>query len=607
MKKHNSKIRFRWLGSVLLVYLMLGVVVLTERAGIRFDNTARESSYLDPAAVTLEQAAPATDTLLLYDSTQAESNSQLPEWREILNSMDVGYEERDVSKATLAPLDGCKKAIVIFPDLTVIGGEMDVLTQWVKGGGQLLFSATLNACPALQGIAQKIGIYESNYTNVVLDKIWVDGFMVGGNRSYVIPDAYDSSLQAVLSQDCTVHIASDSQYPNPVLWEKAYGTGKFVVVNLGFLEKSVRGIYAAAYSLLGDVCVYPVINSETFYIDDFPAPVPGGDSKYVEKEFSRDTSSFYTNVWWPDMEAFSKKYGVRYTGVLIENYEDQVDPPFVRQSDTDRFAFFGNSILLDGGEIGYHGYNHQPLVLESFDYKGEEDYAKWPSTDAMAQAVSEMRDFAAEVFPTSKLSVYVPPSNILSQEGRQTLLENLPDLCAIASLYFPAGVGYAQEFSVADDGIVEMPRIVSGAELTDYMWLAAFSELNFHYVSSHFIHPDDLLDPDRGAAKGWTYLRGTLEEFISYLGEKAPDLRMQVGSEEAGAVQRYCYAAVSADVTAESVRVSIRNFFGESYCFVRLDAAPGKVTGGTLKQIADGLYLLHATSPEVTIERGTAE
>ena len=64
---------------------------------------------------------------------------------------------------------------------------------------------------------------------------------------------------------------------------------------------------------------------------------------------------------------------------------------------------------------------------------------------------------------------------------------------------------------MASDGIVEQPRIVSGGMVDDsYMRLAAASELNMHYVSTHFMHPDDLLDPDRGAKGGLGSLQGRL-------------------------------------------------------------------------------------------------
>lgn len=72
-----------------------------------------------------------------------------------------------------------------------------------------------------------------------------------------------------------------------------------------------------------------------------------------------------------------------------------------------------------------------------------------------------------------------------------------------------------QEFGVAADGIVEQPRIVSGSMVGDsYMRLAAVSELNMHYVSTHFMHPNDLLDPDRGAADGWEVYKGGLVDYL---------------------------------------------------------------------------------------------
>lgn len=43
-------------------------------------------------------------------------------------------------------------------------------------------------------IEQKSGITDSDYGNVLVDKIYIDDdFMIGGGRSFQIPDAYDSA------------------------------------------------------------------------------------------------------------------------------------------------------------------------------------------------------------------------------------------------------------------------------------------------------------------------------------------------------------------------------------------------------------------------------
>lgn len=111
-----------------------------------------------------------------------------------------------------------------------------------------------------------------------------------------------------------------------------------------------------------------MINGSVFYLDDFPSPVPGGDGTYVRRDYNTNIADFYSNIWWPDMMSLAAEHGVRYTGVMIENYEDETDGKIKKQTDTQRFQYFGNMILHQGGELGYHGYNHQPLSLSNVDY-----------------------------------------------------------------------------------------------------------------------------------------------------------------------------------------------------------------------------------------------
>ncbi len=165
-------------------------------------------------------------------------------------------------------------------------------------------------------------------------------------------------------------------------------------------------------------------------------------------------------------------------------------------------------VLHQGGELGYHGYNHQPLCLGDTDYGDVLPYKTWKNEKAMESAMSELMRFGKKMFPGTQMSVYVPPSNVLSEQGRKMLAQKFPQIKTIASNYFAGECAYTQEFEVADDGIVEQPRIISGAILDDYMQMAAVSELNMHFVNSHFMHPDDLLDEDRGAKLGWEKYSG---------------------------------------------------------------------------------------------------
>ena len=107
-------------------------------------------------------------------------------------------------------------------------------------------------------------------------------------------------------------------------------------------------------------------------------------------------------------------------------------------------------------------------MLSDTDYGGAFSYNTWTSDTAIEKSLDELMDFTENLFPRSERSVYVPPSNILSAEGRALLAKDYPNIKVIASSYFSEDFVYEQEFEVADDGIVEEPRITSGAIIDDY-------------------------------------------------------------------------------------------------------------------------------------------
>lgn len=121
------------------------------------------------------------------------------------------------------------------------------------------------------------------------------------------------------------------------------------------------------------------------------------------------------------MLKIAEKHGVRYTGVVIEDYSERTSGTFPRTTDTERFRYFGGLLLEKGGEIGIHGYNHMPLCPDGFDFLGKVDYETWPTANDMRSAIAELMDFTKTLFPKNTISTYVPPSNILSAEGRAML------------------------------------------------------------------------------------------------------------------------------------------------------------------------------------------
>jgi hypothetical protein len=159
-----------------------------------------------------------------------------------------------------------------------------------------------------------------------------------------------------------------------------------------------------------------------------------------------------------------------------------------------------------------------------------------------------------------------------------------------------------QEFGVDKNGVVDQPRVISGFIMDDFQQLAAVSELNFHYVNSHFTHPDDALDPERGAELGWEEMKRRFDQFLSWLYTSAPTLRNMTGTEASAAVQRYVAVAPHTEVFEDRVTITIDNFRDEAQLLVRFnEQQPDLVRGGTLTHVTGGLYLLAATEAVVDI------
>ena len=601
----NKRFQMVW---PLLALLLVAVLLLWERTGVRMQRTA-EATFGDSITRTAAVSEEA-DTLLIVDETNEISDLFYQDMTLILNDMRVSFETVDISEFDATQLAHYQKIVLCFSNLDLFGEQIVEVTAWVEQGGCMMNLSTYDASSNLSVIASKIGILEGGDDYVAASGCIVDeDFMIGaGGRSFPYGGVYWSSLNVLLDHQCRIYIRA-LENDLPLLWERGFGAGKFVVMNQSLTGKEARGFLASAYSLMDAVSVYPVINASAFYLDDFPSPVPSGNGKYIQEAYGMDISNFYANVWWKDLLDWEKRYGIIHTGLIVEDYSDLVKALFVRTESVERFSFFGKMLLNHGGELGFHGYNHMPLCLTGFDYEGlYDDYVLWETTQDMEEALQELYAFSSELFPEAVFQVYVPPSNIISEDGIAALREALPEIRAIASSYLPGECAYAQEFGVREDGIIETPRITSGAIMDDYMYLIAFSELNFHYVQSHFMHPDDVLDEDRGASLGWETMHENLEEYMKYIYQNAPNIEDVTGSGMAHAVETFAALSVDRTEMENGLALDIGGFATKAsfmLCINDDTKVVKTVKGATIEQLTRRIYMLHAYDSHVEIQLGS--
>ncbi len=598
---------FSLLQLPLVILLILAVSLFVERSGIKYNVNDSAMQILPFEKVEVEDYfsdAPVS-TLLLYDSNSF-TTDHVKTVRYALDSMRVKYDAVDVSSGREYDLSKYTTVVVSFIDLENQKDQVFALVDWVRTGGRVLFTIRPDPSPVFNGIYRKLGIISKSDGLIVAKGVeFVSDLLPGAKGKKLGADFIASnSYFFQLDENCKIHLKSADDFKTPILWQCVYDEGLFVVINSDqFNTKSDRGVIGAGYSLLDDVFVYPVINSSVYFIDEFPGPIKSGSDDFIARQYGRDIQNFFINVWWPDVQQLSREYNVKYTGNFIETYNDNIIPPFNRQPENEEYQYFGGLLLDDGGEIGLNGYNHVPFCSSDAGVNQQLDYPVWPSQETMELSIYESFSFTKSLFPGNKITTYVPPSNVLCPDARRFLPQILPDLQVISSLYLPgeAGLAYEQEFSEAQDGVIELPRVVGGYELTSYFWWAAINELSLHYVNSYYLSPTDVLTDASHSQKGWEYLYGQFEGYVKWLTTSAPNLQNKTALDGAMAVQRFSRLATKTEQVNGGLEISLGNFYDEAWLMMRTTKEPESIVGGDITLVTTDLYLIHAQTPKIFI------
>ena len=247
---------------------------------------------------------------------------------DILSQMKIPYETVQGEESNRHDLEDYETVVLSVTHWNILDETLLKLRDWLEGGGSLMALYPPDINGSFQVFAKDFGIERLGNGYVVMSGLRMTRpFMIGGDKEYVITDPFESSLSVSLDDNAEVYMESTDENPVPLLWKTKQGEGEAVFCNIGIVEKAYRGFYSTAYSLLEETCAWPVINGSTFYIDDFPSPVPGGESKYIKRDYGMTVSEFYTQVWWNDVYNLAEEYGIRYTGLVIEQYSDDVEQP----------------------------------------------------------------------------------------------------------------------------------------------------------------------------------------------------------------------------------------------------------------------------------------
>lgn len=589
-------------GSVVIISQLGSVHLFNLKNSPVIGGGVKKETALSPAEIqTIHQ----DKFLLVYDPNIKESSGLMSNFEKTLAYLKKTYTTVSVSQIP-SNLHDYKNIIILTPKLESIK-DFPLITNYVSDGGGVFFGIRPDADSTIyerfHGI---LGINESevgtSYRDTSSIKMESDLLLKSKGLKFEDEIVFSNSvLDISLKENSKVLAVTGNQIP--FIWSTPYGKGTFMVFNGTMLDHEMnRGFIAGALSYLNNNFIYPIINSKVMYIDDFPAPFPEGTNEIIYREYKMDIKSFFHMVWWPDMLKAAKEYDVKYTAGMIESYNDDVDGPFNERLSEENLKIFGRDLIQMGGELAVHGYNHQSLTMDQkqVDHLG---YTAWKDKKDMVNSLKELDQFVQDVFPGHTFKTYIPPSNVLSEDGKKAIQEAIPSITNFASLLIPddKAIAYIQEYQYSGQ-YYEIPRLTSDYHYHDEVqWIIA-NGATLYGAFSHFVHPDDILDEERNENKRWADMSANYSKMLKDVKGKYPWMKSQTASKSTESLRKYQDAQVFISESDQKVEGYINGFQGELDFVFRSDKKIADSNGCKVKKIDGDHYLIRALSSKFTIE-----
>lgn len=235
-------------------------------------------------------------------------------------------------------------AILIDSDYVNIDRDIDTFSLLTDYGINLVF-CTLPSYSEIsenQRFEQLCGISpHSESVNASGLKLY-SGFLFGGEAWYTKendPDGkfqnmnltipwYNTSNATKTYMSAVVESEDGSKIDNEdqpaVIWRKSQDHAYVFCINGDYIKDiSGIGILTAIMSESKDLDIYPVVDSQSVIVNNFPMFSFENDDA-VEKYYLRNTSSLLENVIWPDISNLAESTGARFTFMAAPqiNYSD---------------------------------------------------------------------------------------------------------------------------------------------------------------------------------------------------------------------------------------------------------------------------------------------
>mgnify|MGYP002522000882 FL=1 len=273
--------------------------------------------------------------LIIYDPSSVESMFLRHETERMITEKKMKFQSVRNDAAVAIDTDSVRGVILATGDLVHVVSLPAVFSYVEQGGTAVLLTRLVQNpdMPMSQDTLSKLGISQlddESKSFTAQGLTMQTDFLPGSKGVQVAGDIhYNTFVDSLTLLDSAVVHVSDYNGTVPLIWQQSYGKGSFYVYNGAIRpDKTNRGFLMSFLAHCGEDTLYPIVGCKIFFIDDFPSPIPEGYQEKIRNEYQMTTRNFYSRIWWPYMKELQEKEHIKYTGVIIESYGDQVQGPF---------------------------------------------------------------------------------------------------------------------------------------------------------------------------------------------------------------------------------------------------------------------------------------
>jgi len=434
----------------------------------------------------------APKVLIIYDNSNHYGVKCLEQTVRACRYGEILYEVFDINQREKLPaLNEYASIAVVTESLWKLDKQQcQNLIAFVKDGGGLFiaFRSWNENLSTLFGVTNS---YEPQFIEKDQNVYFLKEFLPGGDGLVIQQD--DVSNYSYQVDSTITLIARTDEYP--IVWFHRFGKGRVIYWNTGLLARKInRGFITRSIAAVQPFTAVVIANIGIFDLDDYPNSSNNVKLEPIKSEFDMTMSEFYTLRWYPDMLNLAKRFGIKYTAVVVFNYNGRTHPPyqffewlngtFKLGGKEIKSSLFAARNLTDETELGLHGYNHQPLTI-----------GNWKTEQNMKMALNAARNRWG-VDHLGKLPFsYIPPLNIYDSTGVNVLTQTFPSIKEVGALYLGKyEKGQFREFGPEpwNEKLYVIPRNTSGYIMTDFFKRCMISILISNGIWAHFVHPDDV-------------------------------------------------------------------------------------------------------------------